>query len=636
VGAQEALTRPDGPDSAAHGGARVGARVGSRRPPTRGAFVVVAAASSLLLIWLSRGVFLYWDDFLFLGEARSAEFGRAYLDTPLFTHFSPVTRLFNWGVEPVLAEHPWVVPAVLSVLLVSVVSAVTWLMVVLFGRTRTALVGAVLLAPSLTLVPLGNWWTAGINILPALAGFALAFGALVQVVRGHSRWWALPCLLGAVVGVLDYELPMLLVGYLGLWVLLFRSRVTDEPLWALVRRTWWLWAGVLVVDVLAAANYRLNYYTEVPSPDTATLVHALGRSLVRTLVPTAVGLHDPRSELVSTLSLVVGCLTLAALVGWLLTTRVGAWRGLLFAAVGWALPTLALIVNRVDLYGVEVVDNAIYFFLPTALAVIGVLEASLAPRREGVPSFDVTRGPGRVVVSTAALAVVLAYAASAGPTARYQHPPGAGPDFVDTARSSAAALDGSGPVNVLDSDVPETVIPPGFAPYNRASNVLGLTVPGLVFDDPAPPYHRVDAEGVLHEVAIDWQVRTPDLGRKMPQVAFRDVQDLELADGKACFTTGARTAVIWNLPSTVPGQTLVVGIDAAVAASTPVKVSVLADGAEQFEAANYDRHELRPGQPPSLETVAPTTIRVLQLNGLDEGVDVCVRSLQVGLVTEAG
>ena len=96
-------------------------------------------------------------------------------------------------------------------------------------------------------------------------------------------------------------------------------------------------------------------------------------------MPTVLGFHDPRTDWFSTLSLVVGIVALAALVAWLLLTREQAWRGLLFAAAGWLLPTLALVLNRVALFGVTVVDNAIYFHLPTALFVVGILEASVAP-----------------------------------------------------------------------------------------------------------------------------------------------------------------------------------------------------------------------------------------------------------------
>ena len=613
---------------------RPGRRAARSSELPRAAFLGVALSATAVLVVLSSRVFLFWDDFLFLGEALDADLDRDYLSAPLFTHFSPVTRLLSWLVAPAIAEHPWVVLAVLALLLLAAVSAVTWLMVVLHGRTWTALAGAVVLAPSLTLVPLGNWWTAGANILPALAGFLVAFGAFVLVLRRESRWWAVPCLLGAAIGVLDYELPMLLPGYLGLWVLLFRARVTDESLVAVVRRTWWLWLGLLAISGAAAANYRLNYYTEAPSPGTGDLVQALGRSLVRTLVPTALGFHDPRNSAFSTLSLVIGCVVLTALVAWLVVTRVGAWRGLLFAAAGWSLPSLALILNRVELYGVEVVDNAIYFFLPTALFVIGVLEAVRAPRRRPA-AYALARRPRRAVLVLVAVVVVTAYAVSAGPTSRYQLPPGTSGDFVEEARASAgrtAQEQGTDRLNVLDTDVPETVVPAAFAPANRASNVLGLTVPGLVFDDPEPPYHRFDAEGTLRPVDIEWEAETPAFESGDGPVRIANADDLEIRDGDACFTTRPETLVTWTLPEGVTGPDLLVRTEGYADRPTSFRVSVRPTSAEPFEPANFDGHQLGPDGDAVLDTVAPAAVRVLRLREITWGSRLCLSRIAVGRV----
>ena len=52
-------------------------------------FLGVALAASALLVVLSRNVFLFWDDFYFLGQARDADLTWSYLTDPLFKHFSP-------------------------------------------------------------------------------------------------------------------------------------------------------------------------------------------------------------------------------------------------------------------------------------------------------------------------------------------------------------------------------------------------------------------------------------------------------------------------------------------------------------------------------------------------------------------
>jgi hypothetical protein len=595
---------------------------------------VVVCASALLVV-LSRHVFLFWDDFYFLGEARESDLTWGYLTDPLFRHFSPVSRLGDLVVVGAIPAHPWVILFAQSVLLIAVVASVTWLMVVLHGRTVPALAGSVVLAPSLTLVPLGNWWTAGLNILPALAGFYLAFGAMVVILRGGSRWWAVAVLAGAAVAVLDYELPMLLCGYLGLWLLLFRTRVTEEPLVQVLRRTWWVWVGVTAICVAAALNYRLNYYDDtVPAASPGDALDALVRSLVGTLVPTALGFHDPRSGFFSGLSLVVGSVTLAVLVGWLLATRDGAWRGLLFAAAGWLLPTLALVVSRVSLFGVSVVENAIYFHLPTVLFVVGLLEAW---RRPGRRPTTVRPGPvvRRMVAPALALAVVAAYAWSAGPTSRYQQPPGATPTFVERARASAATLlDAGDRFSVINSDVPGYVAPADYHPYNRASEVLGVTARPLDFDDPEPPYYRVSDSGELVPVDVDWLVQsTPADGRLRLLDAKRDPGSDAL-----CFTATDSSSVVWPLTEPLSGADLVVRTLATAGRTTPVRVTVRAsDETGEFDRANPDHHTLGPDRSGVIDTVASPAITTVRVKGFTPGVRVCVDGVAVGrVVTAAG
>ena len=512
-------------------------------------------------------------------------------------------------------------------------------MVVLLGRTRLALVGSLLLAPSLTLVPLGNWWTAGVNILPALVGFYVAFGAMVQLLRGRSRLWALACFAGAAVGVLDYELPMLLCGYLGLWVLLFGRRVTGEPLVATVRRTWW---------VLARGDrHRRRGRAELPAQLLRPGAPALGgrtwctrwrRSLVRTLIPTTVGFHDPHSDAFSALSLVIGCVGLVALVAWLGLTRTGAWRGLLFAGAGWLLPTLALVLNRVSIFGVGVVDNAIYFHLPTVLFVIGLLEAWRSPRRRPA---TVRPGPTarRVLVPFLLISVVAAYAWSAGPTSRYQLPAGASPDFVDRARASAAGLRAAGdPFTVINADVPGSVAPEEFDPYNRAAEVLAVAVPPLDFDRPEPPYYRVSASGDLEPVVDIDRIATgtPAPGDLRLLDARRDPESEPgrpvLHRGRVLLRVCGRCPAPWRSALDLVVRTL-----AEVDGETTVRVVVRPEGETGFEAART-RTCTRSARTTraSLDTVDAPSVSAVRVRGFTPGTHVCVTSVSVGRVVPAG
>ena len=596
-------------------------------------FLTVAAAAAVLMAGLSYRVFLFWDDFVFLGQAQDNDLTRSYLTEPLFTHFSPVTRALDWLAAGHVAAHPWLVPVTVCALVVAVVLCSVWWLVALFGRTPAALVGCVLLAPSLTLVQLGNWWTAAGNILPAVLGFGVAFASFVLIVRGASRWWAVPCLVGAGLGVLDYELPMLLFGYLGLWLLLCRDRVTDESLGQVLRRVWWLYAGLVAICGAALVNYRLNYYEEVDRPPLVDLVHAMVRSLVRTLVPTLVGFHDPRTAWFSTLSLVIGWLVLLVAVAWLLWTRERAWRGLLFAAAGWALPTLALALNRVSIFGVTVVDNAIYFYLPTALFLIGLLEAHRGPERRAAHRIDPRLA--RVGVPALAVVVVAAYVWSAGPTQRYQLPPGTSPRFVEQARESAAGVHGS--FSVINSDVPEALVPAMFHPYNRADVVLGLTVPEhLAFDVPQEPYYRLDPDGGLSPVTLEVVAEVvPSDANVGDQLQLLRATDRSFTDQGLCFRSGADTQLRWTLPDPVSGGGLVLRALASAGRQTPVEASVANDRDAPYAAANPDRHSWGPHRTGSLDTVAAGTVGVVKYLHFAPGVRVCVSSLAVAHVRDA-
>jgi hypothetical protein len=598
----------------------------------RAVFVGVALASSLLLVVLSRKVFLFWDDFFFLGQARDSELTWAYLTDPLFQHFSPLSRLVDWVLVKPMPEHPWLIIVVLATLLVATVGATTWLMVALHGRSGPALVGALVLSPSLTLVPLGNWWTAGVNILPALTGFYVAFGAMVLVLRGGSRWWAAAVFAGAGVAVLAWELPMLLCGYLGLWFLLCGSRSVEEPLAVVVRRTWWVWAGVTAIGVAAALNYRLNYYDDsVARPSLTLTLHALWLSLVRTLLPTAVGFHDPRSDVFSTLSLVVGCVVLVTLVAWLVATREAAWRGLLFAAVGWLLPILALVLNRLSIYGLAVVDNAVYYHLPTVLVVIGLLEAWRQPRRRPVA---VDPGPRvrRVLLASTALVVVAAYAWSAGPTADYQPPPGASAAYYERARDSAEELLARGtPFTVINSDAPWALVPDGFDPYNRADRVLAIVGPSsLTFDDPAPPYYRFTEDGDLRPVTVDWLAEADAASGELRLLGAR--RDPASPSGELCFRATRSSSVLWPLQSEVSGEDLVVRTLVRVERESTVRVNVQGGDADGFDRANKDGHVLSPDRTGVLDTVAQPSVSSVRVKDLTPGVHVCVDSVSVGRV----
>jgi len=598
-------------------------------------FLAVIAGSTAVLGYLARNVFLFWDDYLFLGQASAGSWSRAHLAEGLFQHFSPVTRAVNLAVVPVLPGRSWVILAVLMACAASLVAATTVLMVALFGRTWVAVVGAVLLGPTLSLLQLVNWWTAGVNIMPSLAGTALCLAGVAFLVRGRSRWWGVIAALAYLVAVLDWESAMLTAGYALAWLVLFRSRVTPESLWAVLRRTWWMWALLVVIGGASLLNYQVNYYLPPPPAPLGDVINGLGISLFDTLVPSLLGFHDPSTHWFSVLGTVVGTLTLVCLVVFTLISRVSAWRGWLFALAGWFLPSVALLLNRVGYFGPQVAENVFYYYLPSLLFVVGVMEAWVAPRRAPAKTFGPPARVRRVVGVVAVAVVVLAYIRSADATIAQRIPYGADPNYVPNATTSAAAIDGTTPSwSVINGDVTEGLVPAAYAPFNRVSNVLGLNIPGLVVDAAQGPYYVASLAGELRPVQISWVVEQESRLIGDSPLNVTGVTNLHFdQDRGVCFSTvDDASRVVLTLQEPVSGDRLVVRTLAGVDQPTGARLQTSAMPDGQLVGANDDGNRWEPGQPGRLDTVRATTVWQLVFDDFTPGSAICLSSLSVGTV----
>ena len=189
-----------------------------------------------------------------------------------------------------------------------------------------------------------------------------------------------------------------------------------------------------------------------------------------------------------------------------------------------------------------------------------------------------------------------------------------------------------GEFSVLNSDVPGFVAPGEFEPYNRADRVLGVTVPGLTFDDPAKPLYVLSATGDLVPADVDWvaEASPSDL------VVRNAPDDADLTSDGLCFTSTDSVQVIWPLGDPVPGPGLVVRTEASVGSTTPVQLSVRPGGETRFDRANKDRHTLSEERSGVLDAVAAPSVATVRLKGFEPGVPVCVQSIALGQVQPRG
>ena len=638
--ATELLSTEDSPDAGPAGN-----RDWALGRPPAAAWVGLSAFCVAVVSWAVHGMYLFADDFIFLSQAREKPFDLAYVRSGLFQHFSPVTRLVNRGLVDLLPHWRAAPFAGLVLMDVLVVAGAVLLMVALFGRTWLAWIGTLLLGTSLSLVPNMHWWTAGLNVLPALAGVCAGFGAMVLYLRGRSAWWAGLALLCYLLAIGDYETGMLMPLYLGLWVLLFGRRVLGQPLRQMLRRSWWAWTLLLIMLALAVYNYRAFYYKPAPKAGLHLLVDGLGVTLFKALLPSLVGIHaDVGSSSWGTFGVVVGAVLLVGLVGWTLARNLQAWRGWAFAFAGWVVPALALLVNRLGYnHNTRFATNLIYQPLAVAMFLVGVFEAVLTARL--VARFaPVPRPSVRVLriglAAGTALCVLmgLAWVHSVNPTMRVQLISKASRQYAGNVQRDAAAAARGGPYGLLSATAPSGLISPGFAPFNTTTRVVGVYDPKLPFDVPAARMFAIDKYGHLYPVTLRTLLRAgPVASVGAATISTVNVDGLHFDPVRgACFRTRANTAVRVELPGPLTGGKLVVRTDFTVDAPTTERVYVLPSAQSTWRAANGDPRLWRPGQTAQLDTVAATSLIGLQILQFTPGVPICISSVQVSNAVPAG
>jgi len=586
--------------------------------------------------WAAHAMFLFADDFLFLSQAREQPYNLHYLRLGLFQHFSPVTRVVNKLLVQVLPHWRAAPFAGLIVMDLLVVAGAVLLMIALFGRTWLAWIGTLLLGCSLSLVPAMHWWTAGLNILPAMAGVTVGFGSMVLFLRGRSAWWAGLALLGYLLAITDYELGMLMPLYLGLWLLLFGRRALGRPLAAVLRRSWWAWSLMAIMLLLSICNYRIYYYKPAPKASLHLIVDGLFVSLFHALLPSLVGLHgDQYAPGWDRFAVVVGAVLLVGLFGWTMTRSLGAWRGWAFAFAGWLVPALALLVNRLGYtHNTGLATGLVYDYLATAMFLVGVLEAVLQAGL--LTRFSAVRRPpvrtARVGLAGITVLCVLAgigWVHSLNPTLRVQYVANPYRNYASNIEHGAAAAAKGGPYGILSSTAPRGLVSHSFVPYNTSTRVVGLYHPNLPFDVPAARLFAIDEVGHLYPVSLHNLLRVEPSGTAATMTPH-NVTDLHTDPQEGmCFRTKIAARVMVNLPAPLSGEHLVVRTNFTVGAATAERVYVLAPNATAWTAANGDPRLWQPGQTALLDTVAATSIVGLQISRLTANVPICISSIEV-------
>jgi len=512
-----------------HGGGPANPQVCDARPggasqasPTRAAlaygFAVLLSVASAT--WFTRGGFFFQDDFIFVRQAQSARLSVSYLRSPLFQHFSPVSRAANLVLVRWFGTSYPAARALELALFGVTVAAFAWTVGPLVTPWWVGWLLTVAFGQSLATVHLLVWWTATVNILPATLFGLLTMGSFFRYRRSHRKRWAVLSLLTYTLSLGTHEQAWLVPGYLLLFaVLVLEPRVPIRDALARLRGEWWVWGGFLVLTGAAIANYFASYYASVePRTTPGGFARFLGIQFTQAFAPAVTGVRPLSVGWVNTAATVAASVVLLAVVAVSVAIRRGAWRPWIVMGVGFLVNALLIGANRVGYFGSGYGKQLYYVQAPAVLFLLCVGSA-LAPRDDGPnvrrggltrrrrPShahhLATPRRPTRSAglgIGLAALVLYLGvFAFSAGaqqtrdPDSQAAH---SAAQYFDNLLGNVDALHHRGETfSLIDGPVP--MVAAVFTPFNQLSSALGMLRPGLRYNESAGALYAVTSTGHL-------------------------------------------------------------------------------------------------------------------------------------------
>ena len=472
-----------------------------------------------VIVWLLTAyAYFYQDDFIFLQQARTLNFGWAYLSMSLFEHFSPVTRLLNSLLVIVGPGNFTLTHAVQLLLYLIAVAAFALLMVTILGNRWSAFALTCLFGQSVFLLRLLGWWTATANILPATALGLIAVVGYLRWHGGASRPWLAASFGAFAISLFDYETALLLPAFLLLTRLLILEERPSPTAW--LRALWqerWVWLGFFAIDIVALLNYLRTYYFPVAHPSHSELVEFLGIALFGSFAPALAGIETIGSRLLPHLVAIVAADLLAfAVMLAVLWFRPKSWRCLIVFAVIFTITMVPLGLDRIRLFGLSIAQE-LYYQQSLQYMTLALFAFAISPRWGGRRAARGRVARHRVlfphlsrrVIAAGAMVAVAAYSAlylsSAGALEGVDQGQRTSHAYVDAFMAGVEQIEsmtGHQP-NLLDlEDVPPGIMATAFVPFNRYDEFFPLIDPTLRYDQTAGQLFVVSASGQLVPVAF--------------------------------------------------------------------------------------------------------------------------------------
>lgn len=460
-------------------------------------FVALVVAQVALLSLLTREGWFFVDDFLFLAQAREEQFSLDFLRLPLFEHFSPLHRVFDFALIRGFGLNWTVAHLVLLALAAACIGAFAALALSLFSRQLafglTAAYGT-----SVAFVRNIDWWTAGVHLF-LLTAFSLLtiLGFVRWYERRDGRWMAMS-LIAYSLALCSHEQAMLVPAYLLLLRMFVLARGCARTLWSERR----IWFGYSALTLLCVANFLTQYYHSRQPPSPVLVAKFLVVSLFEGFLPSLVAIKVPEATLISIpVSVLLGALVAAAAVLVSVRRSPKAWSAWAFFGASFVVAVLPLGIGRIGIDGVNVGRELHYLTAPGFLALLA-LGAAFDPRFAPKQTPIRPAGPVRKILPVAMPVLVALYlvllirAGSRVHDSQWERVGVQG--YFQRFQRDVAQLRSTGvePVIMLPGQVPDAVIPAWLFPFNSYQHALALADPTLKFDGPGPRY-LVDEEGRL-------------------------------------------------------------------------------------------------------------------------------------------
>jgi hypothetical protein len=461
---------------------------------------------------LTSYTYFFFDDFLFLRQAQTQQFGVTYLRESLFEHFSPVTRILDKVLVDLAPGDFFLAHSIQLVLYAAAIVAFALVMRTILGNNWTALALTVLFGQSIFLMRLLNWWTATANILPATVFMLIAIAGYLRWRTGGSQLWLFTSFVAFAISLLDYETAMLFPVYLALISLLVLEERLGPRSWlATLWKERWAWIGYGLLEILAVLNYVSYYYSPMAHPTLRELGHYMEIALFESFVPALVGIKDPQAPLSGhTVVIVVAGLLVGSIVVAILYLRPRAWRCLVAFILVFLVTMAPVGLNRIRLFGVSIAQESYYEQSLQFMCLI-LLAFALSPKWGGqrvrtsghfhtwMTSLRLPRRAIAIVGATAIAGYGVLYVTSVGAMAHASWEPRTAHAYVDTFLASVARVKkatGHQPV-LIDHEVPVNIMAAAYVPYNRYDQFFGLVDPGLRVDQLAGTGYFVSSNGSL-------------------------------------------------------------------------------------------------------------------------------------------